>query len=91
MNIRLFNDNAGETYTEIGNTWGDLTGNYVSALIDKAVKENISLRDLELLICEEVAVRCAEAKIRKAMAFRKAERDAKKSISGTANCPSNPE
>lgn len=75
MKTRLFNDNGGETYTETGNKIADEVRGSTLELIHYCVKNNICLRDLQTLIFDEVAVTCAEERIRGGIRQRKIERE----------------
>jgi len=65
MNVQLFNDNGCETPNEIGIHWAILIGDTVNPLIEKALEDNISLRDLSFMVSEHVSIRCAEERLRK--------------------------
>lgn len=75
MKTRLFNGNGGETYTETGNKIAEDVYQFTKELVDKAVSLNVCLRDLQTLVYDEVAVTCAEERLRDAIRQRKIERE----------------
>lgn len=71
MNIRLFNDNGCETPNERGQVMCGEIYNAISPLIDACVRDGISLRDLELLIHDEVSISCSQQRLRKGLDERR--------------------
>ncbi len=74
MNGRLFKDNGCETLTDEGESWSELTSSYLRALVDKALQEGISLRDLTTVVIDEITVLTAENRIRKGIKERADQR-----------------
>jgi len=77
MNARLFNDNGCETPNKVGRMWQDDISNTIRSMVTEAVRDGISLRDLQTLVIDEISVTCAEERLRKGMKERAAERKAK--------------
>lgn len=75
MKVRLFNENGGETYTATGNCFADDIHRWAKDLVGQANALNVCLRDLQTLIFDEVAVTCAEERLRAGIRGRKAERE----------------
>lgn len=76
MLIPLYNDNWGETPTEIGSKFRDKIFDLLSPLIKEAAKKNWCLRDTESLIHSEVSCIIAGEALRRAIVNRKKEREA---------------
>ncbi len=72
--IRLFNENGCETPTD--SAWGKIVSDAIRPMVKDAVDAGISLRDLQTLVIEEVSVLCAEERLRRGIAERKANREA---------------
>lgn len=64
MNKRLFNDNGGETLTPDGHIWRGRVAAVLRPLINKAVNEGVSIRDLTAVVVDEITVVAAENLIR---------------------------
>ena len=77
MNVRLFNDNGCETPTDRGRWWREDIANTVRLMVKEAVEANVSLRDLQALVIEEISITCAEERLRKGIKERAEQRKAK--------------
>ena len=84
MNVRLFNDNGCETPTPKGEEWIDLVRNYLTPIIEKAVKDGIALRDVQTIVNEEVSFACAHARLRRGMKEHKLQQSLHKNECGCA-------
>ena len=88
MNARLFNDNGCETPNEMGRKWQDDISNTIRLMVKEAVRDGLSLRDLQTLVCEEISITCAEERLRKGIKERAEARKAKAQENG--NLPAVP-
>lgn len=77
MNARLFNDNGCETPNEAGWKWQKDISDTIRLMVKEAVENNVSLRDLQTLVIDEISVTCAEERLRKGIKERAAQRKAK--------------
>jgi hypothetical protein len=77
MNVRLFNDNGCETPNEAGRKWEDDISDTIRLMVKEAVENNISLRDLQTLVIEEISVTCAEERLRKGIKERQLKTQSK--------------
>jgi len=71
MKTRLIKDNAGETLTAEGHLWEMDIQNALRPLVDKALCENVSLRDLTTMVFEEISALSSEKRIRLIIEERK--------------------
>jgi hypothetical protein len=79
MNIRLFNNDGGEMLTSTGNEdWASDVHNCIKKLVDRAVENGVSLRDLTSLVLDEITCLTAEARVLKGIRERRAAREANK-------------
>lgn len=74
MNVRLFNDNGCETPTEEGRRWQDDVSNTIRLMVKEAIERDISLRDLQTVVIEEISVTCAEERLRRGVKERAEQR-----------------
>ena len=77
MNARLFNDNGCETPNAAGRLWQLDISNAIRLMVKEAVENNLSLRDLQTLVIDEISVTCAEERLRKGIKERAEQRKAK--------------
>ena len=77
MNTRLFNDNGCETPNAVGRWWQESISADVRMMVKDAIENNVSLRDLQALVIEEISVTCAEERLRKGLKERMEERKQK--------------
>lgn len=77
MNTRLFNDNGCETPNDAGKQWQMDIANAIRTMVKTAVETNVSLRDLQTLVMEEISITCAEERLRKGLKERAEQRKAK--------------
>lgn len=77
MNARLFNDNGCETPNDAGRLWQEDIANTIRLMVQEAVANGVSLRDLQTLVIEEISVTCAEERLRKGIKERAEQRKAK--------------
>lgn len=77
MNARLFNDNGCETPNDAGRLWQDDISNTIRSMVKEAVENNVSLRDLQALVIEEISITCAEERLRKGLKERAEQRKKK--------------
>lgn len=80
MKVKLFKDDAGETLTEEGNLWSVDVYEALRPLVVKAVKNGVSLRDLTMMVLDEITVLSAENRIRLGIEDRKNARETLKRI-----------
>lgn len=71
MNIRLYNDNPGETRNELGARIQDAFGDFIRPVIKEAASQGMCLRDLESLFHSEISCTIAEEILRRAVRIRK--------------------
>jgi hypothetical protein len=77
MNARLFNDNGCETPNDAGRLWLNDIHETFRVMVQEALEHNVSLRDLQTLVVEEISVVCAEERLRKGLKERAEQRKAK--------------
>jgi hypothetical protein len=65
MITRLYNDNGCETPNGLAEIYSREVRNVLRPIIAEALKDNISLRDLQNIIFEETTLSCAEERLRK--------------------------
>jgi hypothetical protein len=65
MSRRLFNDNGCETPNSTGLRWKEAISITIGRLVSEAAADNVSLRDVQTLVMEEISITCAEERLRK--------------------------
>lgn len=76
MSTSLFNDNGCETHNGLADSYSKAVRDALRPIIAEALKDNISLRDFQTIVFEEVSLSCAEERLRKGMAEYKAKQKA---------------
>ena len=89
LKVRLFNDVAGETYTELATIYSREIHLALRPIFERAKRDNVCLRELESIGMGEVMLLTSEMALRAGSESYKAKQKAKE-FQGTANCPSNP-
>ena len=83
--IRFYNENGCETPRDPHNDWNREIRNALLPLVQKAVADGVSLRDLQFLMSEEAAFLCAEYRLRRGTAEYRAKQAAKQAL-GEGEC-----
>jgi hypothetical protein len=65
MNKKLFNDNGGETPTIEGSLWSEMVIDALQPIVQRAVTEGVSLRDLSTVVITEIMNFTAEERLRR--------------------------
>ena len=71
---RLFKDNGCETMTLEGETFSAYVVPVIRTLIQTALNNGLSLRDVQTMITEEAAVTCAVERLRRGLNERRQQR-----------------
>lgn len=75
MKVKLFKDDAGETHTKEGNLWSVDIANVLRPLVVKADENGVSIRDLTMMVIDEITLLSAEKRILLGIEERKKARE----------------